>query len=360
MNKKLSPRAQKLLGEVQTRVKEHKAKQKAFVEQARKEAKTDEGKAQIKAWVEAIQKKDLKKLAEISSDVEQKYKSQNITTAADGGYLVPTVVEANIVEILETVAPLRNFFTVIPNAPAKLQINAQVARPSVAWTAEEAAYHATKATFDDVLIKAFKITGIIPLTEEFEQDVLGIDGVRAMLERQLAEEIGQLENIAFMSGDGTTRPYGFRNLSLPTERALTATSAALDFDDVKDLKRALSQANRRGSFFLGNDNIEGILDKVKDNDGRYIYTDNVQESEFGRLLSRPFVNADENTYDELWHINGRGYVITDVAGIRVDFGLATGDFEEGRRSLRVMKRVGGAPVLADCYAKLTVTEESAS
>lgn len=356
--KTLGPVAQKMLSEIQTKFKEAEAKKKAFVAAAKEKAETPEGKKQIKAWVEAIQKRDKKALAAISQEVEADYKSQNITTSGDGGYLVPTVVEANIVEKLETVAPLRQYFTVIPNAPAKLQINSQVARPSVAWTAEEAAYNATKATFDDTLIKAFKITGIVPMTEEFEQDVLGIDAVRSMLERQLAEEIGQLENIAFMSGDGTTRPYGFRNLSLPAERALTATFGDIDFDDVKDLKRALTQANRRGTVFLGNDNIEGALDKIKDLDGRYIYKESVDESEFGRLLSRPFVNADENTYDELWHINGRGYVITDVAGIRVDFGLATGDFEEGRRSLRVMKRVGGNVVLPELFAKLTVTDES--
>ncbi len=355
--KKLSPAGKKLMADLETKFKQAEAKKKAFVKETKKKSKTVAGKKQLAEWIKALQAGDKKTLKRISSEISAEYKSQNITTNADGGYLVPTIMEANIVEKLETVAPLRQFFSVIANAPAKLQINAQLARPTVAWTAEEGAYNGTKITFDDVLIKAFKITGIVPMTEEFENDVLGIDGVRQLLERQLAEEIGQLENVAFMSGDGTTRPYGFRNLSLPTERVINTTLGTVDYDDVKDLKRALSQANRSGSFFLGNDVVEGTLDKIKDLNDRYIYADNVQDSEFGKLLNRQFVNADELAQNELWHINGRGYVITDVAGIRVDYGLATGDFEEGRRSLRVMKRVGGNVVLADLFAKMVVADD---
>jgi HK97 family phage major capsid protein len=359
--KALSKEGQRVLSDVTQKVKEYKAKQQTFLKSEMKKAETTDGKAQIKAWVDGIRNKDLTRLKNVSDEVEQTYKSQNITTNGDGGFLVPTVVEAAIVERLVTVAPLRSQANVISNAPAKFQINSQVARPDVDWTAEEAAYNATKMTVDDTVITAFKTTGIIPLTEEFEQDALGIDGVREMLQRQLGEAIGIKENTAFITGDGTTRPYGFRNLSFAggaASRALASDFGVLDFDDVKDLKRALTQANRRGSFFLGNDEIEGALDKIKDNDGRYIYKDSVDESEFGRLLSRPFINADEHTNNELWHINGRGYVITDVAGIRIDFGLATGDFEEGRRSLRVMKRTGGNVVLSELFAKLTIADAS--
>ena len=44
--------------------------------------------------------------------------SQNVTTQADGGYLVPTVIEKAIVEKMVDVAPIRQFATVISNAPA--------------------------------------------------------------------------------------------------------------------------------------------------------------------------------------------------------------------------------------------------
>ena len=348
---------QAVMDEWDRRAKKAEARRKSFVAGQKEKADSKDGKKQITSWVKALQTRNTSELEVISDEIHQEYKSQNITTAADGGYLVPTVVEANIVENLKLVAQLRQMMTVISNAPSKLQINNQVLRPSVAWTAEEIAYNATKATFNDNLIVAHKITGIISMTEEFEQDALGIESIRQLLERQLAEEIGWQENIAFMSGDGTTRPYGFRNLSLPAERALTTTFGTTDFDDVKDLKYALSQVNRRGSFFLGNDAIELTYDKVKDLNDRYIYTDSVKEDDFSRLLGRPFINADENTYDELWHINGRGYVITDVAGIRIDFGFGDLDFEKGRRSMRVMKRTGGQVILPECFAKLTVAED---
>lgn len=342
-----------LLKEMAQRKAAAEAKHKKFVAESEKKAAKD-GRKQIKAWANAIAKKDLSALKTLSSDIEAEYKSQNVTTAGDGGYLVPTVVANNIVEKLKLVSNLRNLFTVIPDAPADLKLNMQAGRPAVAWTAEEAAYNATKATFAPKSIKAFKITGIVPITEEFMQDVANYPAVQALLESQLAQEIGYQENVAFISGDGTTRPLGFRTLTLPGGQVKTfASVGAISFDDVKGLKRALPAAYRTGAGFIGNDVVTTQLDGIKDTTGRYIYTENVQdENDFTRLLGRDYLEAGELTQNELWFANGAGYVITDVAGIRIDFGYATGDFENGRQSLRVMKRTGGSPLGTDWFAKL--------
>lgn len=346
-----------LLKEMEARRAERAARHAKLIESAKKNANTDKGREQIRSWVKAIQDEDKTALAKISQEVAKEYRSQNITTPADGGYLVPTIVEANIVEQLKLVAPLRSLFTVIPNAPAKLQVNSQTGRPNVAWTAEEAAYNATKATFGTATINAHKLTGIVPITEEFMQDVANYPAVQALLERQLAEAIGLQENAAFISGDGTTRPLGFRNLTLPAGQDLNYGAALTDlnYDDVKALKRAVKRAYRRNAGFIANENVEAQLDGVKDSDGKYIYNPNVaDENDFTRLLGRNFLtvdSVDEMTQNELWFVDGGSYWITDVTGIRIDFGYATGDFEEGRQSLRVMKRTGGAPVNVNGFAR---------
>lgn len=353
--KELSPTGQKVLAGLLEEVDKYKAQHEVFIKGQKEKSESKDGQKQLHSWVKGIQTGNTKDLQAISQEIEQEYKSQNVTTPADGGYLVPTVIANNIVEKLKLTAPLRQFFTEVPNAPAKFTVPSQVARPTVAWTAEEAAYNATKLTVGPTTINAFKTTGIVPLTEEFEADTQNANATIALLEDQLAQEIAIQENIAFISGDGTSRPYGFRNLTLTGAQTANTTHASVTYDTIKTLLRGLTQANRRGTFFLANDKIETKLDTLKDTTNRYIYDDSVKESDFARLLGRPFINADEHTADEMWHINGRGYVITDVAGIRIDFGLATGDFESGRRSLRVMKRTGGAPVLNECFAKLVFT-----
>jgi HK97 family phage major capsid protein len=346
-----------LLAAMEAKRQEREARHKKIVDLARKKAGTDEGRKQIRSWVKAIQDEDKAGLKAVSDEVAKEYRSQNITTPADGGYLVPTIVEANIIEQLKLIAPLRSLFTVIPNAPAKLQIGSQTGRPSVAWTAEEAAYYQTKATFGTATINAHKLTGIVPITEEFMQDVANYPAVQALLERQLAEAIGLQENAAFISGDGVTRPLGFRNLTLPAGQDLNYGAALTDlnYDDVKALKRAIKRAYRGNTGFIANEAVEAQLDGVKDSDGKYIYNPNVaDENDFTRLLGRNFLTVDgtdELTQNELWFVNGASYWITDVTGIRIDFGYATGDFEEGRQSLRVMKRTGGAPVDVNGFAR---------
>lgn len=311
--------------------------------------------SQIKSWVKSIVTGDKAGLKKISDDVKAEYKSLNVTTPADGGYLVPTVVEGNILEILKEVSPLRQFFTVVPNAPAKLTVNAQATRPTVGWTAEEAKYHQTDITWTPETINAFKITGIVAITEEFMQDVANYAGVQALLERQLAEEIAYQENVAFINGDGTTRPLGFRTLlsaiGTAGQDVDVADMSALTFDEVKTLKRKLKRVNRRNAFFLGNEAGVATLDSIKDGNGKYVLNENLTEdNDVTRLLGRPYVEADELTQEELWFINGSRYVVTDVTGVRIDFGYATDDFEEGRQSLRVMKRTGGSPIGVDGFA----------
>lgn len=333
---------------------EAEARHKKLTAHNAKKANKPEDRAQIKAWVKAISTGDKKGLKEISEAVKAEYKSLNVSTPAEGGYLVPTVVEGNILEILKDISPLRSVFTVIPNAPSKLTLNAQATRPTVGWTAEEAKYHQTGITWTPETITAHKITGIVPITEEFMEDVANYAGVQALLERQLAEEIAYQENIAFISGDGVTRPLGFRTIAgdLPTSQVVdVADFGALDFTEVKALKRALKRYNRRSAVFIGNEDVVTTLDAIKDGNGKYVLNENLtEENDVTRLLGRPYVEADELTQEELWFVNGARYVITDVTGIRIDFGYATDDFEEGRESLRVMKRVGGSPIGVDGFA----------
>lgn len=343
-----------LKAEMEAKRLEAEARHKKLKAHNKSKANSAQDREQIKAWVKAINTGDKAALKSISGEVAKEYKSLNITTPAEGGYLVPTVVESNILEILKDISPLRSLFTVIPNAPSKLTINAQASRPTVGWTAEEAKYHQTGITWTPETINAFKITGIVPITEEFMEDVANYAGVQAMLERQLAEEIAYQENIAFISGDGVTRPLGFRTLlaDLPAGQKIDVVDMdAITFDQVKALKRSLKRFNRRNAVFIGNENGVATLDAIKDGNGKYILNENVTEdNDVTRLLGRPYVEADELTQQELWFVNGARYVITDVTGIRIDFGYATDDFEEGRESLRVMKRTGGSPIGVDGFA----------
>jgi len=152
-------------------------------------------------------------------------------------------LEKAIVEKMVDVTPIRQFATVISNAPANLRVPGQASRPQVAWTAEEANYNKTKATFSGFDIVAKKLTGIVPLTEEFQQDAAAFSVVEQLLTKQLAEEIAYQENIAFLAGDGTSKPRGIRTrkTALPAGQKINfgANVAALNYDAVKKAYRAM-------------------------------------------------------------------------------------------------------------------------
>ena len=146
-------------------------------------SESDRGRAQTRAWFNAVRTGNTQELRRIDSEVAREYAdidievrrmgyradSQNVTTQADGGYLVPTVIEKAIVEKMVDVAPIRQFATVISNAPANLRVPGQVSRPQVAWTAEEANYNKTKATFSGFDIVAKKLPVLCLLLKSFSR-----------------------------------------------------------------------------------------------------------------------------------------------------------------------------------------------
>lgn len=371
----LAEEIEKRQAEARKQAEARAARHAKMTEHNKEMSESDRGRAQTRAWFNAVRTGNTQELRRIDSEVAREYAdidvevrrmgyradSQNVTTQADGGYLVPTVIEKAIVEKMVDVAPIRQFATVISNAPANLRVPGQVSRPQVAWTAEEANYNKTKATFSGFDIVAKKLTGIVPLTEEFQQDAAAFSVVEQLLTKQLAEEIAYQENIAFLAGDGTSKPRGIRTRknALPANQKINfgANVAALNYDAVKKAYRAMPISYRRNAFWVGNTNLVTQLDTVKDTTGRYIYTQDVRDGlPYDKLLGLPFVEVDTTAmnFDELWLVNKNCFWITDVAGVRIDFGYANGDFESGRNSLRVMKRTGASPLITDGFVMASV------
>ena len=371
----LAEEIEKRQAEARKQAEARAARHAKMTEHNKEMSESDHGKAQTRAWFNAVRTGNVQELRRIGEQVSKEYAdidvkvrqmgyrtdSQNVTTNADGGFLVPTVIERAIVEKMVDIAPIRQHATVISNAPANLRVPGQASRPQVVWTAEEAAYNKTHATFAGYDIVAKKLTGIVPLTEEFMQDASAFSVVEQLLTKQLAEEIAYQENIAFLAGDGTTKPRGIRarkaDLAAGQKINMGANISALNYDIVKKAYRAMPLAYRRNSFWIGNTNLVAQLDAVKDGSGRYVYTQDVRDGmPYDKLLGLPFVEVDATAmnFDELWLVNKNCFWITDVAGIRIDFGYANGDFESGRNSLRVMKRTGASPLITDGFVMASV------
>ena len=139
-------------------------------------------------------------------------KQLNTGTDADGGYLVPTVLSTEIIEILRAAStvlaagPRR-----IPMPQGNLTIPAGATGATATYIAEAADIPETQQTFREVVLQAKKLTAIIPITNELLNDASG--NVDAFIRDDLVTAMAERSDLAFLRGDGTSNtPIGFLNL----------------------------------------------------------------------------------------------------------------------------------------------------
>lgn len=207
----------------------------------------------------------------------------------DGGYLVPTEFERQIVMGLEEANILRSLAkTITTSAERKIPI---AATHSIAqWTPENAAYTESNPTFSQKTIDAFKLTDLVKVSKELLQD--SMFDLEAYLAQEFARAFGVAEEQAFCVGTGTGQPTG---IFLPTGGGtigVTASSASsITVDNVIDLVYALKSPYRRNAVFLMKDVTVSALRKLKDSNGVYLWQPSVQQGQPDRLLGYPIYTS---------------------------------------------------------------------
>jgi len=179
--------------------------------------------------------------------------------------------------------------------------------------------------------------------------------IDSWLADRIADKFARSEASAFINGDGVDKPRGF--LTAPQvdndvwvwgNLGYVVTGADGDFDGADaliDLVYALGAEYRAGASFVMNSKTAGTVRKLKDADGRFLWSDGLVAGEPARLLGYPVLIAEDMPE-----------IASDSASI------AFGDFAAGytvaeRPDLRVLrdpfsakphvlfyatKRVGGA------------------
>lgn len=208
---------------------------------------------------------------------------------ADGGYLVPTEFERQIVSGLEEVNVFRsNAKVIITSAERKIPIAAT--HSTAQWTAENVAYTESNPTFGQKTIDAFKLTDLVKISVELLQD--SMFDLESYLAWEFARAFGVAEEEAFCVGTGTGQPSG---IFLPTGGGaigVTANSTtSITVDNLIDLIYALKSPYRRNAMFLMKDVTVSALRKLKDSNGAYLWQPSVQQGQPDRLLGYPLYTS---------------------------------------------------------------------
>ncbi len=278
-----------------------------------------------------------------------------------GGYAVPLEIDSIVTEQVADLSPIRGVAQVVTTASAAYRRLVNVRGTASGWAAERDD-RAETATPNMAAIEppSGELYALAVVTNEFLED--SAFDVRNFLASNVATEFAVQEGVAFVSGDGIKKPAGI--LAAPTaatkdhvrpfgtlEHVGTGNATGFDAtdpaDSLHDLVTALRPGYRvgQGVAWAMNSRTAGVVRKMKDAEGRYLWQSSMGLGQPNTMLGYPVVEVEsmpdvEAGATPIAFGNFRaGYLITDRRGVVVIPDRVT---KPGFTRFYFSKRTGGA------------------
>jgi len=203
------------------------------------------------------------------------------------GSPVPTSFYNQVIEQARLVGPMLETSTTLRTAGGEnLQIPSQAGWSTAAITGEGTAIAESDPTFNSfITLGAYKYSFLVQLSRELIEDS-GVD-ILAFLATQTGNALGFKVNNDLTVGAGTTLPLG---IVTAASSAVTGTASGPTFtaDNLIDLAYSLDGSARRlpGVGWMMNTQSLGVVRKLKDNNGAYIFSPALADGN-DRVLSYP-------------------------------------------------------------------------
>lgn len=281
-------------------------------------------------------------------------KAMSASVAADGGYLVDPQTASDIKSAMNATASIRAIATVVSVESTSYDVLIDHTELGAGWANETATTAETDTPqIDRITIPLHELSALPKVSQRLLDDsAFDIEG---WLASRISDKFARSEAGAFVNGDGVDKPTGF--LTYPTVDndvwtwgnlgyVVTGSNTGIvDGDPIIELVYSLGAEYRANASFVMNSKTAGLVRKLKDADGRFLWSDGLAQGEPARLMGYSVLIAE------------------DMPDVGTDaMAIAFGDFANGytiaeRPDLRVLrdpfsakphvlfyatKRVGGA------------------
>lgn len=209
----------------------------------------------------------------------------------DGGYTVPVTYQNTVLEKLNTLSRTRSISNVI-GTTSTMNVPVEGDAPTFTWIDEAGVYGETKSTFGNKQINAYKLGGIIKVSDELLNDTA--ISFEAYMANQIAIGIDKAEAPAFCTGDGNKKPTGYATGLSATVDTTTAATAAITGAEVAKIYYSLPEAYRARATWRMNTKTLQKIRELNDGNGVYFYKEEIKSSM--TIEGKPVV-IDENLPD---------------------------------------------------------------
>ncbi len=261
-------------------------------------------------------------------------KAMSSAVAADGGYLVDPQTADTIKSVLQSTSSLRSVASIVNVEATSYDVLIDSTDVGSGWASELAATAETGTpTIERITIPLHELSALPKVSQRLLDDsAFDIEG---WLAGRIADKFARAEAAAFVGGDGVDKPTGFLTHPQVDDSAWSwgslgyiATGVDGDIgsaDKIVDVVYALGAQYRANASFVMNSKTAGQVRKLKDADGRFLWSDGLAAGEPARLMGYPVLIAED---------------MPDMSGFGA--AIAFGDFEAGytvaeRPDLRILR-----------------------
>jgi HK97 family phage major capsid protein len=262
-------------------------------------------------------------------------KALSTAVAGDGGYLVDPQTSESVKNVLRGAASLRQAANVVTVEATSFDLLIDSTDVGAGWASETGSVSETGTpTIERISIPLHELNALPKASQRLLDDAaFDIEG---WLAGRIADKFAQSEAAAFVSGNGIDKPKGF--LAHPSidndswawgSLGYVTTGEDGDFntsnpaDAIVDLVYALGAKYRSNGTFVLNSKTAGAVRKIKDADGRFLWSDGLAAGEPARLLGYPVLIAEDmpdvatGSFSIAFGDFGAGYTIAERPDLRI-------------------------------------------
>ena len=233
--------------------------------------------------------------------LELEGKALGTAVNADGGYLVDPATSETVTSVLDSTASIRAIASVVNVEATSYDVLVDHGELGTGWATEAAALTETATPqIDRISIPLHELSALPKASQRLLDDsAFDIEG---WLAGRIADKFARAEAAAFINGDGADKPRGFLNHTIVEDEiwswgelgyVASGNDGDVTADAIVDVVYALGAQYRANGTFVMNSKVAGHVRKLKDADGRFLWTDGLGAGEPARLMGYPVLIAED-------------------------------------------------------------------
>lgn len=220
---------------------------------------------------------------------------------SDGGYLVDPATSESVKSVLNATASIRSIASVVNVEATSYDVLVDRGEVGSGWATETASLTETDTPLIDRITIPLHELSALPKASQRLLDDSAFD-IEGWLAGRIADNFSRAEASSFINGDGLDKPKGFlAHTSVDNDVWVwgnlgyvpTGIDGALTADSIISLVYALGATYRANATFVMNSKTVGIVRRLKDSDGRFLWSDGLAAGQPAVLMGYPVLVAED-------------------------------------------------------------------